>query len=361
MISKINQTISLPTVTEEMILLLEKLSNTMGVSGDENAVRTIVREEITGVADTIRIDVLGNLIAVKKAKIENPLKVFVAAHMDEVGFMLVDKESDGIFRFKVIGGIDERVLAGKPVQVGDGHAPGVIGACPVHLSTKEERERILSVDTLRIDTGPGTTDIKVGDYGTFATKFMRMGPSFCGKALDNRIGVSILIQLIKNCPENIELIAAFTVQEEIGLRGAKVAAHDYDPDVAFVIDCTPANDQPAWDGSENTQYKTKVGQGPAIYSADSRTIYDHRLIRYLTGLGDQYEIPYQIRQPGAGGTDAGAIHLTKDGIPTVSLSVPGRYAHTAAMIVRAVDWEHHYQLMTAALHHINADILNQSR
>ncbi|MHC1771453.1 MAG: M42 family metallopeptidase [Flexilinea sp.] len=361
MIAKNNQILSLPTVTEEMILLLEKLSNTAGVSGNENAVRTIVREEIKGVADTVKTDALGNLIAVKKAKTEKSLKIFVAAHMDEVGFMLVDKESDGIFRFKVIGGIDERALAGKPVQIGDSHAPGVIGACPVHLSTKEERERILSVDTLRIDTGPGTTDIKIGDYGTFSTKFMRMGPSYCGKALDNRIGVATLIQLIKNCPINIELIAAFTVQEEIGLRGAKVAAYDYDPDIAFVIDCTPANDQPAWDGSENTQYKTKVGQGPAIYSADGRTIYDHRLIRYLAELSEQYQIPYQIRQPGPGGTDAGAIHLTKGGIPTVSLSVPDRYAHTAAMIVRASDWEHHYQLMTAALYHINADILNQSR
>lgn len=355
------QNMTLPALTEAMIQLLEKLSNAAGVSGNENAVRAIVRREITGFADTIKVDALGNLIAVKKAADENPLKVLIAAHMDEVGFMLVDKESDGIFRFEVVGGIDVRSLPGKPVQVGKNATPGVIGACPVHLSTREERERILPLDTLRIDTGPGSTEIKAGDYATFATKFSKFGPSFCGKALDNRIGVATLIHLLKNCPQHVELIAAFTVQEEIGLRGARVVAYDNDPDFAFVIDCTPANDQPAWDGSENTQYKTKTGHGPAIYAADGRTLYDPRLIRFFTETGDRYKIPYQIRQPGPGGTDAGAIHLTKAGIPTISVSVPGRYAHTAAMIARASDWEHYYQLLSAALNHIQRDILQAAR
>ena len=356
-----DQLIDLPVLTDEMIGLLETLSNIAGVSGNEIAVRSIIRDSITGFVDELHTDALGNLIALKKAKVEKPLKVLIAAHMDEVGFMLVEKESDGIFRFKVIGGIDERALAGKPVQVGKKQKPGVIGACPVHLSTREERERILSVDTLRIDTGPGTSEIQPGEYATFATKFIRMGQSVCGKALDNRIGVATLIELIKNCPENIELIAAFTAQEEIGLRGATVAPFRNDPDVAFVIDCTPANDQPAWDQSENTHYKTKLNQGPAIYASDGRTMYDHRLIRYLTLLCENYAIPYQIRQPGPGGTDAGAIHLSKNGIPTASVSVPGRYAHTAAMIVRIADWEKHFQLMTAALAHLHADILKADR
>ncbi len=359
--TKKDHLIHLPALTDEIIKLLENLSNTAGVSGNENAVRAIVRDEIIGFVDALHTDALGNLIALKKAKIENPLKVLIAAHMDEVGFMLVEKESDGIFRFKVIGGIDERALPGKPVQIGKNQKPGVIGACPVHLSTREERERILAVDSLRIDTGPGTSDIQPGEYGTFATKFMRMGPSICGKALDNRIGVATLIQLIKYCPESIELIAAFTVQEEIGLRGAKVVAFHYEPDVAFVIDCTPANDQPAWDESENTRYKTKLNQGPAIYTSDGRTMYDYRLIRYLTSICEDYAIPYQIRQPGPGGTDAGAIHLSKSGIPTAAISVPGRYAHTAAMIVRIADWEKHFQLMTAALAHIHADVLKADR
>ncbi len=359
--SATNENIQLPPLTEERIALLEKLSNAAGVSGNENAVRAIVRQEISAFADEIRVDALGNLIAVKKSPLQDPVKVLIAAHMDEVGFMLVDKETDGIFRFKVVGGIDVRSLPGKPVLVGKNRAPGVIGACPVHLTTREERERILPLETLRIDVGPGASEIKVGDYAVFATKFAKMGPSFCGKALDNRVGVATLIELLKNCPPQAELTAAFTVQEEIGLRGAEVAAFNYEPDFAFAIDCTPANDQPSRDGSENTQYKTKLGHGPAIYSADGRTLNDPRLIRFLTGIGDRYAIPYQIRQPGPGGTDAGAIHLTKAGIPTISVSVPGRYAHTAAMIARAADWEHDYQLLFVALNEISRSLLQEPR
>ncbi|HOG60640.1 MAG TPA: hypothetical protein PKX76_04940 [Flexilinea sp.] len=352
---------SLPVLPESSVRLLEELSNAVGVSGNENEIRSIIRREVSSVADNLTTDTIGNLIAVKHAKNDHALRVMVAAHMDEVGFMIVDKESDGIFKFQVVGGIDERALAGKAVQVGKKHAPGVIGACPVHLSTPAEREVILKTDNLRIDTGPGSKDIEVGDYATFATKFKRMGGSFCGKAIDNRIGVATLIELLKNAPDSIELIAAFTVQEEVGLRGAEVAAYNINPDFAFVIDCTPANDQPAWDHSENTLYRTKLDQGPAIYTNDSRTLYDHRLIRYLSDLGDRYGIRYQYRQPASGGTDAGAIHTSRSGIPTISLSVPGRYTHTAASIIRKADWEDHYRLMTVALRHIDADILKENR
>ena len=172
-------------------------------------------------------------------------------------------------------------------------------------------------DSLRIDTGPGSKDLEVGDYGSFATKFHQLGSSLCGKALDNRIGVATLIQLFKNAPDSIELIAAFTVQEEVGLRGAEASAFNLMPDFAFVIDCTPANDQQAWDKSENTLYRTRLGHGPAIYTQDSRTLYDRRLIKFVTGLAQEHGIKVQLRQPASGGTDAGAIHLTQHGIPSL--------------------------------------------
>lgn len=355
-------TVSLPEIGADQIALLEKLSNEIGVSGQENAIRKIVRDELKEIADELTTDVMGNLIAVKKAKTEGAMRVIIAAHMDEVGFMLTHKESDGIFRFSVVGGIDPRALAGKAVQVGKKRLPGVIGARPIHLSTAADIRNIIGIANLRIDVSPDEKGVDVGDYGTFATKFKRLGDiSLLGKALDDRIGVATLIELFKNAPDSIELIAAFTVQEEVGLRGAQAVAHRVDPDIAFVIDCTPANDQEPYFGGENAQYRTRLGHGPAIYTMDGRTLYDRRLIGYLSDLGNSYNIPYQYRQPAAGGTDAGAIHLTKDGIPTISLSVPGRYAHTAAMLVRIADWQAYLQLLTVAIHHISPEILAGER
>ena len=238
----------------------------------------------------------------------------------------------------------------------------MIGACPIHLSPRNELQNILTLNSLRIDVSPEVTSVDVGNYAVFATRFKRLGKiSLLGKALDDRIGVATLIELFKNAPESIELIAAFTVQEEVGLRGAKAAAHAMNPDAAFVIDCTPANDQPARNGSENVEYKTKLDEGPAIYVMDGRTLYDRRLVRYLSDLGDSYSIRYQYRQPQPGGTDAGPVHLSREGIPTISLSVPGRYAHTAAMIVRIADWEAYLQLLTVALSHFSADVLSGER
>ena len=151
-----------------------------------------------------------------------------------------------------------------------------------------------------------------------------------GKALDNRLGVATLIELVKNPPANVELLAAFTVQEEIGLRGARVAAYRFNPMWPSQSTRPPPIDLPVWDDSENTQYNTRLGAGPAIYIADAGTLSDPRLIRHLAQTGDDLGIPYQFRQPGGGGTDAGAMHKVRAGVPSVSVSVPGRYAHTAA-------------------------------
>ena len=344
-------------IRKTQLNLLEKLTNAVAVSGDEGEIRKIVRTEIEGIADEIKTDAMGNLLVTKRGKGKNRLRIMLAAHMDEIGFMLVNKESDGIFQFETIGGIDPRQLAGKPILVGREKVPGVIGSAPIHLVSADERGSKIPLKSLRIDVGLGKPKVKVGDRATFATKFLRMGDSIRAKALDDRLGVAILIELLKNAPANIDLLAAFTVQEELGLRGAKIAAHALAPDLALAIDSTPAYDFPMHDGSENIRYNTKLGAGPAIYTLDGRTLSDPRIVRWLSETGDEKKIPYQYRQPGGGGTDAGSIHLSLAGIPTGSVSVPGRYAHTAMGLCRIKDWEHSLNLLHEALLNLSPKVL----
>ncbi|OGO39541.1 MAG: hypothetical protein A2W35_16355 [Chloroflexi bacterium RBG_16_57_11] len=360
-----------PKIGTAQIRLLERLCNAPAVSGDEQEVRAIVLEQVRPHASEVRVDALGNVLAIHPGQGEGRLKVMLAAHMDEVGMMIVDDEGEGILRFDTVGGVDVRQLVGKPVWVGRQHIPGVIGAKPVHLTSAEERKRSLSLDTLRIDIGPDNAKkVMVGDRATFATSFTRLGPSLRAKALDDRLGVVTLIELLRHAPTNIDLLAAFTVQEEVGLRGAHVAAYALDPDLAIALDCTPANDLPAWNSGgqntdpadgENTRYNTRLGAGPAIYVADHATLSDPRLIRHLVETAETSGIPYQIRQPGGGGTDAGAIHKQRMGIPSVTVSVPGRYAHTAAMIARLEDWKNTLTLVHAALARLPVDLLAVER
>ncbi len=351
-----------PAVGRAQIELLERLCNAVSVSGDEREVRAIVLGELKGWADEIQVDALGNVLAVRRPKKPGGLRVMLAAHMDEVGMMLMEEEEDGVFKFETVGGIDPRQLPGKSVLVGRDHLPGVIGLRPIHFyETRTELESV-KVENLRIDIGPENgKKIKPGERAAFATRFREAGPSLMGKALDNRLGVATLIELVKNPPENIELLAAFTVQEEVGLRGAKVAAYSLNPDLAIAVDSTPAYDLPVWDGSENVSYNTRLGKGPAVYLADRGTLSDPRLIRHLAAAGDELGIPYQFRQPGGGGTDAGAIHRQRAGIPSVSVSVPGRYAHTAVMVARREDWENTLALLYHALVRLSADILAADR
>ena len=358
-----------PRIRAAQIRLLEKLCNASAVSGDEGEVRKIIMEEIRTHADQVETDSLGNLLVTKlgkPARGKKRLRVMLAAHMDEVGFMLIHKENSSTFRFDTVGGMDVRQLVGKQVLIGHDHVPGVIGAKPIHLTTPSERKNTIALDALRIDIGleqnPG---VKVGDRATFATRFMRTGPSLRAKALDDRLGVATLIELLKHAPENIDLLAAFTVQEEVGLRGAQVAAYKFDPDIGIALDSTPAIDLPEWEQEsgkdENSFYNTRLDGGPAIYLADSTTLADPRLIRHFTDTAEAAGIPFQFRQPGGGGTDAGAIHRSRSGIPSISISVPARYLHTAAGIARLSDWRHSLALLHSALLNMTPRLLAKPR
>jgi len=349
------------TITAAQIKLLEKLCNAVAVSGEEGEVRKIVLEEVKPYADDVKVDALGNILVRKSAKKsagKKPLRVLLDAHMDEVGFMIVHDDGEGFYQFETVGGIDPRYLVGKQVIVGKNHTVGVIGAKPIHLTTASERRYTINVDAMRIDLGP-EGKASAGDRASFATKFKRVGPSIMSKAIDDRIGVVILIELLKNAPKNIELCMSFSVQEEIGLRGAKVAGYHFDPDLAIAVDSTPARDLPDFDGHENYTYNSRLGFGPAIYKANSSAIDDPRLVQFLEDTAVKNKIPYQFRQPGGGGTNAGSIQQTRSGVPVVSVSVPHRYTHSPISIARMDDWKSTLNLLHAALNNLTRDVIRR--
>ncbi len=348
-----------PPFGAPQVRLLARLTEAIAVSGNETEVRRIVLEQVRPLADEVQVDALGNVLAIKHGTAPQRLRVMIAAHMDEIGFMLTRDEGKGLFRFGHVGGMDVRQVLGKPVWVGPEKVPGVIGLAPVHLTSPEARRQTPSWDALRIDVGPGAAGkVKPGMWATFATPFQRLGPSLRAKALDDRFGVATLIHLLRHAPPNIDLLAAFTVQEEIGLRGAKVAAYALNPDVAVVLDCTPARDLPVPEGEENTRYNTRLGYGPALYLADRVTISDPRLVRHFVATAEALGIPYQFRQAGGGGTDAGTIHKQRAGIPSISVSVPARYLHSPAALARLDDWKHTFHLVWAALSRMTPALLS---
>ncbi len=356
------------TAGEPELSLLEHLCNALAVSGAEGEVRQIVLDELRPALKDhpgvdIQVDALGNLLVGVPGSGAGPrVRVMLSAHMDEVGLMLTNEEEKGIFRFGKVGGIDERQLPGKAVWVGAKHLPGVIGAKPIHLTQPDELKHKIPIDSLRIDVGLNSEGVKIGDRAAFATPFTRLGTSVRAKSLDNRLGVAVLIEVVKRAPANIDLMAAFTVQEEIGARGARVAAYTFKPDLGIALDSTPAYDlPPTEEGAENTVYNTHLGAGPAIYIADASTLSDPRLVRFFAETGEKHGVPFQFRQPGGGGTDASAIQRSGAGVPSLSISVPSRYQHTAASIGRILDWENTVRLILAGLNDLPADIVAAGR
>ncbi len=346
---------------KQVAALLQELSEAVGVSGREEAVRQIIFEAVKPHVDDVRVDALGNVITLKKGRGKNPLKVMLAAHMDEIGLMITGHDANGSLKFRPVGGILDQALAGQRVQVGQDRAPGVIGIKPIHLSKGGEAEQVVKKDALAIDVGAASKEeaegiAKVGDVATFLTSFTDLGPTWLGKAFDDRAGCAALIELVRSEPFEHDLYAVFTVQEEVGVRGAQVAAYAVEPDAAFVLDCTPANDMPK---KQDTSPNTELGQGPAIYILGGSTFSDRRLVELLMRAGDAEGIPYQIRQPGGGGTDAKGVQLAHAGVPVVSVSVPGRYIHSPATIISKQDFENLPRLVRAALMRLTRDTLQR--
>jgi len=337
-------------------LLLEQLSNALGPSGCEDEVRRLLARTVRGRVDELRTDALGNLIAFKRGKGIGPrLRVMVDAHMDEVGFMITRVEKNGLLGFRVVGGIDARLLPAKRVLIGRERVPGVILAPPIHLTKPAQREQVTGVSELVIDIG-ATSDnqarehAKIGDYAAFATRFQLLSEGGLqvakGKAFDDRAGCTAAASLVDE-EYDVDLYLSFSTQEEVGLRGAQVAAYGLQPDIAFALEGTICDDMPK---KADVSPTTRLGQGPAITLMDRSFIADRRLVQLLVETAARSGIPFQFKQPGIGGTDAGAIHQSRSGVPSVALAVPCRYIHTPVSLLSLLDLDNLVKLVKAALH-----------
>lgn len=342
--------------------LLKRLTEAVGVSGYENEVRILIRDQIQDYADDIQIDALGNLLATKNGTGDSGLRVMIDAHMDEVGLMITEIDRNGTFKFMTVGGIDDRSLLGKVVQIGSKQITGVIGARPIHLLKRGQHNRVVKSETMRIDIGAknkdnATSKVKPGDLATFVTDYEEVEDLAIGKAFDNRTGCAALIELLKKDRYPFDLIAAFTVQEEVGLRGAQVAAYAVKPDLALVLECTPAYDLP---NDRDVSPNVSLGCGPSIYVMDSYTIQDPRLVSHITRSADTVGIPFQLRRPGGGGTNTGAIQRATVGTPAATIATPCRYPHNPVSMINLSDFANVINLADASLRSLTADIFTSN-
>ncbi|HYG56988.1 MAG TPA: M42 family metallopeptidase [Symbiobacteriaceae bacterium] len=331
-------------------MLLERLSNACGLPGLEHEVRDLLRQELAPYVDEMWTDALGNLMVRKGS---GPLKVMLDAHMDEVGFCVGAITDEGYLKLKKMGGLDDRVLPGRQVWVTNQRIPAVLGAKAWHLCTSEERGKAISFDQIYADLGCKSRQeveglgIELGDSVYFATTFEHFSDKVVkGKAFDDRAGCAVLAEILKECSyPGLTLYGAFTVQEEVGLRGARVAAYNLNPDVAIALEGTGSANAAGVDPFDTI---TNMGEGPAISLMDNSAIPNLLVWQELVRVAQENGIRYQHRRIVGGGTDAGGIALQRSGIPVCTVSVPCRYIHTNAALLNlddlhgAVDLVHHF-------------------
>jgi len=317
--------------------MLKQLTNASGPSGAEDEVREIIIKEIKDYVDEYTVDAMGNLIGWKGNK--DNVKLLFAAHMDEVGFMISHIEKTGEMRFQPVGGIDPRVILGKRVLIGKNKIPAVIGVKAVHLLTEKESDNIPEYKDLFLDAGfisdkeVEKAGIKRGDYAVFPTEYREINGTIFAKAIDDRIGCSIMVELVKKTyPYPVAF--AFTVQEEVGLRGANVAAYRVNPEYAVILEGTGAGDFPQ---KKDTGRFPALGKGPVITILDKTCICDKKLTDLLINIAKENNIPYQIKKPGIGGTDAGVISKTREGVRCAVIALPSRYIHSSISVVKKSD------------------------
>ncbi len=322
--------------------------------------RAVILDAIREHVDEVKIDALGNILAFKRGTGRDRMRVMLSAHMDEIGLMVIGHNGDGFLQVREVGGIDPRLLPGTLVQVGRERIPGVIGVKPIHLVRGDEGDKVLQIEDLTVDIGATSKEEakKLAPLGTpiaFATRFRELGTTVSGKAFDDRAGCAVLVELVRSERFRFDLHAAFTVQEEVGLRGAQVAGYAIAPDCAFALEGTVADDIPK---EKDTSPTSELGKGPAITLMDRSFIADRRLVRLLTDTAEALGIPYQFKQPGVGGTDAGAIHQTREGVPSVTVAVPCRYIHSPVSILSLEDLNNTLRLMRESLTRLKRQTLN---
>jgi putative aminopeptidase FrvX len=335
--------------------LLAKLSNAHGVSGSEGSVFAVIRKELKGHVDEIREDPMGNLIAIKRG---NKFRVMLAAHMDEIGLMVKFVDEKGFLRFVALGGWYGPTLYNQRVILHSTKGPvyGVIGGKPPHMMDDDERKRGVKIDDMFIDVGATNRQevevlgVDVGTPVTIDREFAELANGrVTGKAFDNRAGVAMLIKTLKEVDSPLTIFGVFTVQEEVGLKGARTSAYALDPDCAIATDVTIPGDHP---GIEMKDAPVEMGKGPVITIVDSSgrgLIASRKVVSWLKTAADENSIPVQLEVGSGGTTDATAIHLTKGGIPSTTLSIPSRYIHSPVEVLDCRDLEGGVRLLVAAL------------
>lgn len=341
--------------------LIKKLALAFGPSGMEDEVREMIYEEIAPYAEDIRRDASGNLIAFFKAKESNSPTLMLSAHMDEVGFMISGIEDCGVLRFSCVGGIDPSVMPGRCVTI-YGHDKnkinGVIASKAIHLQKKDEQSSPITRDKLYIDIGVDSKEqaealVEIGDCAVFDSEFVVFGDGgnrIKAKALDDRMGCAMLIELLKRLshegtPERLNVAICFTTREETGLSGATVAANGLSPDFAIILETTAVADLP------NVEKKKRVailGCGGALSLLDRGTIYDEQLLSLAKSYSD--EIPVQLKEFVSGGNDSRHIQQTNDGCRVLALSAPTRYLHSASCVLDLRDCEAMNKLIYNLIH-----------
>lgn len=320
---------------------LKELCALRGPSGNEDEVREYLKKRLGSQVDAMRTDAVGNLICLKKGKVTPKNELMICAHMDEVGLMVTQIDEGGYLKFQPVGGIDRRVLLGKPVLVGPQSVYGVIGVKAIHLTKTKERENLPQVKELYIDIGAGDREaaekkVKPGDIVTFLPESLEFGESFFkSKAIDDRLGCAVMVELMED-ELPVDCTFVFTVQEEIGTRGAFGAAFSVKPDIAMVLEGTTAADLPSMPESKKV---CKPGKGPVISLMDRSAIYDRELFETLRDLAEANGLPWQVKHYLAGGTDAGTIQRSREGVRVCGISAAVRYLHAPTSVVSLADCE----------------------
>ncbi len=324
------------------VKLLAQICEVAGAPGHEQRVRELVLKNIKGVADKIELDNLGNIYAIKKGK-DSSKRVMIAAHMDEIGFMVKHIDDNGFLRFHTLGGFDPKTLTAQRVIVhGKKDLIGVMGSKPIHIMTAEERNKTVQLSDFFIDLGLPKKEVEkyisIGDVITRDRQLIEMGDCVNCKSIDNRVAVYILIEtlkLLKDCPYDV--YGVFSVQEEVGIRGANVAAHNINPSFGFGLDTTIAYDLP---GSKPEEQITKLGGGVAIKLMDASTICDYRMVKYQKEIADKFKIKWQPELLPMGGTDtAGIQRMGKTGAIAGAISIPTRHLHQVIEMAHKSDIE----------------------
>ncbi|KYO64522.1 M42 family metallopeptidase [Thermovenabulum gondwanense] len=320
--------------------LLKNLTESYGPSGNEEKIRNVIKELVEPYSDEIKIDAMGNLIVRKKGPGK---KLMFAAHMDEIGLIVTNIDEKGFIRFSNIGGVSPYVLLGERVIFENGTV-GVIGV------EKLEDIKELKMKKLFIDIGASSKEeamekVKIGDMATYYRECTFLGKSISAKSLDDRAGCAVLIKALKEVKNpKYDLYFVFTTQEEVGTRGARTSAYAIEPDLAIAVDVTLCGDTP-----EGEKMAVELGKGPAVKIKDMSVLSHPEVKQLLIDTAEKNKIPYQKEVLDMGGTDAGAIHLTKEGVPSGGIAIPTRYVHTPSEMVNLDDLENTVKLILALI------------